>query len=50
MHLHASMDLSNQKKIDLFKKKRMVETVWFPGIESKCHYNMEGLVFMIWSI
>jgi hypothetical protein len=23
--------------------------VWFPGIDSKCHDNMEGLVFMVWS-
>ena len=47
MHLHASMDLSNQEKIDLFKKKRMVETVWE---SSQNATNMEGLVFMIWSI
>jgi hypothetical protein len=31
------------------RKKRMVEIVWFPGFDSKCHDNMEGLVFMIWS-
>lgn len=44
------MDLSNQEKTDLFKQKQMVETVWFPGIESNCHYNMEGLLFMTWCI